>query len=267
MAGRSSRGASSAFCLLHRLGELVPTSSQIKLMLDHGDSPYIRAVAFLYLRYAANPRALWTWFEPYLRDGEELSLSPASPAGGGGGGGEVAKTVTLGLFVRELLVDPFYFETIFPRIPRLVADEIEAKLRARGLSPRALGNGGLGGPSRRGGAAQPSSAKSALMVSLGLQRAPNQRGSGSGGDGGGGGGGGKRRDNADFRGRRRDDDRHDRDRRRDDDRGRYGRRGDDGDLGGGRERPYRRSRSRSPSYRRDYRGGGGGGREGYYDWR
>lgn len=104
MAGRSSRGASSAFCLMHRLGELNPTAAEVKSMLDHGDSPYIRAVAFLYLRFVANPRTLWGWFEPYLRDSEELSPSPPSV----GGGGE-AKAVTVGTFARELLLDPFYF--------------------------------------------------------------------------------------------------------------------------------------------------------------
>ena len=259
MAGRASRGASSAFCLLHRLGELAPNSNQIKLMLDHGDSPYIRAVALLYLRYVANPRTLWSWFEAYLKDGEELSLSPA-PAGG------EAKKVTLGLFARELLLDPFYFETIFPRIPKPVADDFEGRLRALGLATRAVGNAGLGGPSRRGGAAQPSSVKSALMVSL----APNQRGRGGGGSGGGpssrrersrsphrggvGGGGWDR----------------ERDRRRD---------GDRGESSPYRRRSRSRSRSRSPSYHhrrrdddrdfrgrdrgrddrdsRDYRGGGG----------
>ena len=261
MAGRSSRGASSAFCLLHRLGELVPTSSQIKTMLDHRDSPYIRAVSLLYLRFVANPRTLWQWFEGYLSDGEELSPSP-SP-GGGEGEGE-AKTVTVGVFARELLLDPFYFETIFPRIPKPVADDIEAKLRAKGFSTKAMGNAGLGGPGRRSGAAQPSSVKSALMVSL-AQRAPNRRGPGGNGGGGGGGGGGGSRDRRDgSRDRRRGDGDRYNDRRRDDDlRGR-----DD------RERSYRRSRSRSrsPSYRRredhrdrdrDYRGG----REGYTDRR
>ena len=40
----NARGASSAFCLLFRLAQLKPTEDQVQEMLDHGDSPYIRAV-------------------------------------------------------------------------------------------------------------------------------------------------------------------------------------------------------------------------------
>lgn len=29
-------------------------------------------VGFLYLRYAADPKTLWTWFEPYIEDDEVL---------------------------------------------------------------------------------------------------------------------------------------------------------------------------------------------------
>lgn len=41
----NARGASSTFCLLHRLFTLKLTAKQIKDMLDHRDSPYIRAVS------------------------------------------------------------------------------------------------------------------------------------------------------------------------------------------------------------------------------
>ena len=40
----NARGASSAFCLLFRLAQLKPTEDQVQELLDHGDSPYIRAV-------------------------------------------------------------------------------------------------------------------------------------------------------------------------------------------------------------------------------
>lgn len=250
MAGRSSRGPSSAFCLLHRLGELVPAQRDIRRMLDHRDSAYIRAVAFLYLRYVADPRTLWGWVERYLEDGEDVAPSPSA-------GGAAAKTVTIGEFVRELLVDPFYFETIFPRIPKPVADDLEGKLRSRGLSTRARGNAGLGGPSRRGGSAAPSSVKSALSVSL-ARRGPGPAVVSGGGNGS------RRRSRSRSPGERRyhrddDDDRsrdsrdhhrhHHRHRRRYDDRDRYDRRRFDDDDKDYRDddRYYRRrSRSRSP---------------------
>ena len=36
----------------------------------------------------------------------------------------------------------YYFETIFPRIPKLVQDQFETKLTAMGLPSKAVGNAG-----------------------------------------------------------------------------------------------------------------------------
>lgn len=44
----------------------------------------------------------------------------------------------------------YYFETIFPRIPKLVQDQFETKLTTMGLPSKAVGNAGQGGPDRRG---------------------------------------------------------------------------------------------------------------------
>ncbi len=41
--------------------------------LVHPDSPYIRGLGFLYLRYVAEPKTLWQWFSPYLDDPEEFT--------------------------------------------------------------------------------------------------------------------------------------------------------------------------------------------------
>ncbi|KAF8067307.1 SRL1 [Scenedesmus sp. PABB004] len=189
----NARGPSTAFCLLHRLFTLKPTEEEVRETIDHADSPYIRAVGFLYLRYVADPRSLWSWMGPYVDDKEELQ--PSGPNG---------PTVTIGDFVRDLLLEQYYFETIFPRIPKRVEDEIQAGLRARGLPTKGAGNGGAGGPDRRGGEAanaRPASVKASLSVAFG-QRAPNRAGtkdpSRAGGKaleatgaGGGGGGGGR----------------------------------------------------------------------------
>lgn len=40
----NARGPSTAFNLLYRLGQLKPTPKELRMMLDHKDSPYIRAV-------------------------------------------------------------------------------------------------------------------------------------------------------------------------------------------------------------------------------
>ena len=239
----TARGPSSAFVLLYRLHTLTPTVHHIHTLLTHTDSPYIRAVGFLYLRYAGNPRSLWGWCERYVEDGEEFAPSP---------GGRV---VTIGAFVRDLLLSHFYFETLFPRMPKPVADEVEARLRERGLPTRAAGNGGAGGADRRGGAGggdgRPPSVKASLSVAFG-QRAPNRAGAPRDDHrsrGGGGGGGDRWRDD---RRRSRSPPRR-RSRSRSRDRGEYGRRGGGGDERCRRddERWWEDDRRRDGDRRRD----------------
>ena len=44
----------------------------------------------------------------------------------------------------------YYFETIFPRVPKPQQDDFVSKLTSMGLPSRAVGNGGQGGGDRRG---------------------------------------------------------------------------------------------------------------------
>lgn len=72
----------------------------------------------------------------------------------------------------------YYYETIFPRIPKKVEDDIQAELRRCNLPTKGQGNGGCGGPDRRGGDdgnRRPASVKASLSVAFG-QRAPNRAG-------------------------------------------------------------------------------------------
>lgn len=41
----NARGPSSAFCLMHRLFTIKVTEDELQSMIDHEDSPYIRAVS------------------------------------------------------------------------------------------------------------------------------------------------------------------------------------------------------------------------------
>ncbi|KAL4418785.1 hypothetical protein ABPG77_005499, partial [Micractinium sp. CCAP 211/92] len=136
----NARGVSTAFNLIFRLGQLKPDPREIRTMLDHRDSPYIRAVGFLYLRYVCDPRKLWGWFKQYMHDEEEFSPSPPG----------LGHNITMGEFARDILLDQFYFETIFPRVPKTVTDEIVGHLKELGLPTAAKGNGGQGGVDRRG---------------------------------------------------------------------------------------------------------------------
>ena len=93
----------------------------------------------------------------------------------------------------------YYFETIFPRIPKPVQDSMVAQLQAAQLPCKAVGNAGQGGADRRGldePNRRPASVKASLSVAFG-QRAPNRatareegRGLGAGMRGTYGGGGG-----------------------------------------------------------------------------
>ena len=91
------------------------------------DSPYIRCIGFLYLRYACEPRLLWNWFEPYLYDEEPVQVEVNRP-----------KT-TVGNFVRSLLQDMNYHGTLLPRLPVAMERDIKVKLlQAQQIEDRAV---------------------------------------------------------------------------------------------------------------------------------
>lgn len=84
-------------------------------MLCHPDSPYIRCVGFLYLRYAVEPSSLWKWFEPYLYDEDSVQVTSSS-------------SKTLGQYVRDLLTEMSYVGTLLPRLPIAVERDLKCKL-------------------------------------------------------------------------------------------------------------------------------------------
>ena len=85
-------------------------------MLDHVDSPYIRCIGFLYLRYAADPSTLWSWFEPYLYDEESVQRRQGKA------------DTTVGEFVRMLLENLEYYGTRLPRLPLALERQFSVKL-------------------------------------------------------------------------------------------------------------------------------------------
>ncbi|KAI8909388.1 putative RNA binding protein [Powellomyces hirtus] len=113
--------ASTAFCLLYKLWTLKLTVKQVQGLITHTDSPHIRAIGFLYLRYVGKPADLWEWYEPYLDDDEELQVEA----------GPKPRSMTMGHFLRELLTENKWIGTILPRIPVPIARDIEKKLRER----------------------------------------------------------------------------------------------------------------------------------------
>ncbi|XP_075264537.1 uncharacterized protein LOC142356540 [Convolutriloba macropyga] len=104
----NARGPSTAFCCLYKLCSMQLTRKNISDTLSHPDSPFIRAVGFLYLRYVCDPKQIWSWVQQYIDDSEEFKPTP------------YGDTVTIGAYVRDLMLSQYYFETIFPRIPVVV---------------------------------------------------------------------------------------------------------------------------------------------------
>ncbi|XP_076308631.1 pre-mRNA-splicing factor 38B-like isoform X2 [Tachypleus tridentatus] len=108
---------STAFCILYKLFTLKLTRKQLNGLLIHCDSPYIRGLGFMYIRYTQPPADLWDWFEPYLEDKEEIDVKA--------GGGQV---MAIGEVVRHMLSKLEWFTTLFPRIPVPIQKDIEKKL-------------------------------------------------------------------------------------------------------------------------------------------
>ncbi|KAK9703275.1 PRP38 family [Popillia japonica] len=111
---------STAYCLLYKLFTLKLTRKQLNGLITHCDSPYIRALGFMYIRYVLPPAQLLDWYEPYLDDEEELDVKA--------GGGQIMR---IGMMLRQWLVKLEWFSTLFPRIPVPIQQKIQKHLEDR----------------------------------------------------------------------------------------------------------------------------------------
>jgi len=108
---------SSAFCLLYKLYTLKLTRKQLNGLIKHSDSPYIRGLGFMYIRFTQPPGDLFDWYEEFLQDDEEIDIK----AGGG-------QNLTIGQMCRQFMVKLDWFSTLFPRIPVPIQKQIEQRL-------------------------------------------------------------------------------------------------------------------------------------------
>lgn len=111
---------SSAYCLLYKLYTLKLTRKQLMGLITHKDSPYIRGLGFMYIRYCQDPKDMWDWYEPYLDDEEEIDVK----AGGG-------HKMTMGEVLRQWMVKLEWYSTLFPRIPVPIQKDLMQKLKER----------------------------------------------------------------------------------------------------------------------------------------
>lgn len=115
---------STCFCLLYKLYTLKLSKKQVIGLMTHADSPYIRALGFMYIRFTQDPQTLYSWYDEYLEDEEEVDVK----AGGG-------NTMKIGLILRQWLTRLEWFDTLFPRIPVPIQNEIMFNLRTRFSDP------------------------------------------------------------------------------------------------------------------------------------
>ena len=104
----NTRHVSSCFCILHKLFTMPITTRQLNEMLTHKDSPFIKVMGLLYARYVIDPKEMWGLLEPHLSDKTEVD-----PGANG-------QKRTLGKYVKGLIEDLNYFDTVLPRIPVLI---------------------------------------------------------------------------------------------------------------------------------------------------
>merc|ERR1712136_181464 len=102
---------------------------QVNGLLNHTDSPFIRGLGVMYVRFTQPPVDLWDWFEPYFDDPEEIDVK----AGGG-------CVMTIGSMTRTCLTKLEWFSTLFPRIPVPIQKEIDEGLLAYEKESRVHGH-------------------------------------------------------------------------------------------------------------------------------
>ena len=132
------------------------TTAQVKTLINHQDSVYIKAIGFMYLRHVCDPKQLWGWLKPYVGNNEKFSeLDDGSQT-------------TLGSFLKKILLEqarrrrasrwrlppplpstrrpePFppraqeFYDCVLPRLPVPVLREMQKEIDGAG------GGGGGGG--------------------------------------------------------------------------------------------------------------------------
>ena len=114
LRGVSNAGIpSTCYMLLFKLYTLKLTTSQIKRLISHTDSPFIRVIGFLYVRHCCEPKSLWGWFEPYAKDSEEFSETGDT------------NMITMSRFIKRILTELDFHDTMLPRLPVPVQREIQ----------------------------------------------------------------------------------------------------------------------------------------------
>lgn len=112
----TQRTPSTAFCILMCFFHLGLREGHIRALLSD-DKPATRCLAYLYLRYVLPPAQLWEWCEPGLHDD---IIESAELCG--------REKMTVSQWLRGLLTEQKYYNTILPRIPLKIERDIKVKM-------------------------------------------------------------------------------------------------------------------------------------------
>mmetsp|Transcript_88441 Transcript_88441/g.286397 ORF Transcript_88441/g.286397 Transcript_88441/m.286397 type:complete len:639 (-) Transcript_88441:62-1978(-) len=113
----SSTVPSALFCCLYRLLTMGLDGRQLRRLIDSSESPFIRCVGFLFVRFALEPGQFWAWLGEYVLDDEEFKPTK-----------DTEWVTTVGEYVEGLLSQDRYYSIIFPRVPMSTKRQLEAKL-------------------------------------------------------------------------------------------------------------------------------------------
>ena len=78
------------------------------------------------MRYVCAPAQLWDWFQYYLEDEEEITITS----------GVNPTKITIGKLCRMLIIEQKFQGTMLPRIPVPIARDLEKKLKDYDMEKR-----------------------------------------------------------------------------------------------------------------------------------
>eukprot|EP00465_Bigelowiella_longifila_P012559 CAMPEP_0185278056 /NCGR_PEP_ID=MMETSP1359-20130426/60076_1 /TAXON_ID=552665 /ORGANISM="Bigelowiella longifila, Strain CCMP242" /LENGTH=348 /DNA_ID=CAMNT_0027872411 /DNA_START=56 /DNA_END=1103 /DNA_ORIENTATION=- len=103
---------------LVKLWTMKPTERQLEQLVESKQSPYLRVMGFLYLRYCAPRAVVWDWLSPYIDETEGIQVE------------RLTKTMwPIGKLVRTFLTETKFYDTHFPRFPVKMQRDINAGIK------------------------------------------------------------------------------------------------------------------------------------------
>jgi len=98
---------------LVKLYTLKPTERQLESLVESKQSPFLRVLGFLYIRYCVKREEVWEWLSPYIDEQQKIQIERLTET-----------HWALGKLVRTLLTETKYYDTHLPRFQVLLSRQI-----------------------------------------------------------------------------------------------------------------------------------------------